>query len=852
MLWLIVYSAAVFLAGALVHRAGFVQSTVKRVSKQAQMMPRVVKGMMARPERILIDIKHENIVQIVAKREEALRAGFLISSDDDFVGGSIRHGDDSVDVKLRLKGDMRDHWDTVKWSYRVVVKGDETLFGMKQFSLQHPKTRDYLGEWLYHRVLRREGLIGLRYDFIDVAVNGNDLGLYALEEHFEKRLVEHNRRREGPIVRFNEDLSWAEALHYGDRGLGFARARAGSGAYLASEVDGFQTGKWLGDEEMKAVYSRATQLLDGFRRNDLEVEQVFDIDQLARYFALSELFGALHSANWRNARFYYNPITSRLEPIGFDGGAGRELRHLALGRAQEPLQRTYLTRYQSQFWSRLFDNETFRNAYLGQLERVSKPAFLDALFAELDPELQSKLVLLRREWPELQWSNAVFYGNARYMRRMLHPVQGVRAYLHSVSPETIEVELANLQSMPLVITGLSGAGSSAELSQQLELPGRRSTDLVAYRVHPFPAPPGFDVSTVEPELQLQFQVAGTDERQALPVLPFARTPEMNAEDDLLRRTPNLAEHEFITVDESNLVVSIRAGRWPVPTDIIVPAGYTLSAGAGTELHLSDGASIVSHSPLRWVGSEGSPVVIDSPDSNGGGVVVLGDGETTSTLEHVVFRNLSNPREEGWSLTGAVTFCRAPVDVHRVVFDGNRAEDSLNIVDASFEISDTEFLHATSDALDVDFGRGRIVDSTFVDSFNDAVDISGSIAEIEGLIVRGAGDKGVSVGEESRAIVTRADISDATIGVASKDRSLVTLTRSSIRDTRVALAAYQKKSEFGGAEIDARELRTEGIESTVLRDDDSSIALEGSNIGEPVSDAVQVAEALVNARRQPAS
>ena len=40
--------------------------------------------------------------------------------------------------------------------------------------------------------------------------NGRDLGIYALEEHFEKRLIEHNRMREGPIVRFGRSHAQVE------------------------------------------------------------------------------------------------------------------------------------------------------------------------------------------------------------------------------------------------------------------------------------------------------------------------------------------------------------------------------------------------------------------------------------------------------------------------------------------------------------------------------------------------------------------------------------------------------------------------------------------------------------------
>ena len=38
--------------------------------------------------------------------------------------------------------------------------------------------------------------------------NGKNLGIYAWEEHFTKQLIESQNKREGPILRFYEDVLW--------------------------------------------------------------------------------------------------------------------------------------------------------------------------------------------------------------------------------------------------------------------------------------------------------------------------------------------------------------------------------------------------------------------------------------------------------------------------------------------------------------------------------------------------------------------------------------------------------------------------------------------------------------------
>ena len=56
-----------------------------------------------------LDIKFKHLSKIEQKRQEALKRDQLISSDADFVPGKISTQENSLDCKLRLKGDLSDH-----------------------------------------------------------------------------------------------------------------------------------------------------------------------------------------------------------------------------------------------------------------------------------------------------------------------------------------------------------------------------------------------------------------------------------------------------------------------------------------------------------------------------------------------------------------------------------------------------------------------------------------------------------------------------------------------------------------------------------------------------------------------
>ena len=65
-----------------------------------------------------------------------------------------------------------------------------------------------------------------------------------------------------------------------------------------------------------------------------------------------------------------------------------------------------------------------------------------------------------------------------------------------------------------------------------------------------------------------------------------------------------------------------------------------------------------------------------------------------------------------------------------------------------------------------------------------------------IIIDGAGDKGISVGERSEFRGENIFIRNALIGIASKDSSEVIADSVSISSTKIGFATYQKKEEFG--------------------------------------------------------
>ena len=842
--WIALAAVVLFGAGVAAQRSALLRSGLDLVSRETLThLVRRARGYLTQPERLTIDIAHKDFMNLAHQRDIALERQVLIVSDDQVVPATVRLGDRAIPVRLRLKGDLVDHLQGDKWSFRVIARRDSTILGMKQFSLQHPQTRDFLNEKVYHDAMRREGIVALRYQFVDLTVNGKSLGIYALEEAFETRLVENNDRKDGPILRFNEDILWGElarqtTLDPRDRG-----AVAGAGSYTSSDIDAFQTSAWLATPEGKQQYLTAVQLLEGFRRGTVSVADAFDVGRLARFFALSDLLRGWHgAANWPNARFYFNPITSRLEPVAFDAYNRQMparpglLALQAADESREPSARQYIARF--------FSDTAFYRRYVAELERVSDSSYVRALAADLEPGLKGSLAILRREFPALDFSWEPLQRSANFIQIALSPPRAVQAYYRAAQPGQLDLEVANMQAFPLRVVGLA-RDSFAWPGPAIDLPGKTDGHPLSFRTARFQVPARMTwPDTLAAPLRVRYQVAGSERVDEADVLPWPHDGlgETALRDAPPRQEPNLAAFPFMMVDEARHRIAVRPGAWRLDRNMIVPAGYVVFAGPGTRLDLVNGATIVSRSALEFRGTQEAPIIIESSDGTGQGLLVLQAGDR-SQLDYVEFSGQSNPTQQGWSLTGAVTFYESPVDVTRSLFRRNRSEDALHIMRTTFSLESVTFEDTQADALDIDFGKGSMRRVTVLNAGNDGVDVSGSVVDVEDLTVRGSGDKGLSAGEGSQLNVRNVKMTDAIIGLASKDRSVIRGSGLEVIGGQIGVTAYLKKAEYGPASIDIRGLVLRGQELPFLVERFSTVTVDGRVIP---ADRERVADILYGA------
>jgi len=108
--------------------------------------------------------------------------------------------------------------------------------------------------------------------------------------------------------------------------------------------------------------------------------------------------------------------------------------------------------------------------------------------------------------------------------------------------------------------------------------------------------------------------------------------------------------------------------------------------------------------------------------------------------------------------------------------------------------------------------------------NDALDFSGSKANISFIDIKDVGDKALCAGEKITIFLKNIKISGAEIGLASKDLSEVAAEKLELTETRLCFTVCQKKPEFGPANMIVETHFLNNIEKLYMVDVLSSLSI----------------------------
>jgi hypothetical protein len=325
--------------------------------------------------RIALDVKFKHMHEIHEKRSRAIASKVLVTSDEDFLPGRIDSDGQTATIRLRLSGDRPGLLEGEKWPLRIYTKGDALVFGMRRFELKNPEAYGFQSERLFFEHLRREDVLAPRSSFVDVTLNGKHIGLMTLEENASLELLESQQRRDGAFLRL--------AILPGNEST-VNLVESSPGGY---QIEPQRPKHVERSGKLKRSYKSGRRLLRKYFEGTVPADDVFDAESWGRFLAISELWGAHAALHWGNLRFYFNPLTERLEPLGHAPG-------LAFGVGDKIESAS-----KAPFAAGLLESPRIRNAFHRALTRIAAQ-MLEPGFHEQQLQLEAEqLHQLHREYP---------------------------------------------------------------------------------------------------------------------------------------------------------------------------------------------------------------------------------------------------------------------------------------------------------------------------------------------------------------------------------------------------------------------------------------------------------------------
>ena len=807
--------------------------------------------------------------RLTAVRENALERGLIVQGPDDMVPAILQLADGAeLAANLRIKGDWTDHVEGNRWSFRVEL-AEGRLLGMRVFSIQDPKTRGHLWEWLVHRAMRRVGVLAPRSSFVNVAVNGNAWGVYYLEEHFSKELLESQGRREGPIVLWDESALWAAQLQahhlpptgvamwlpderplsvtsafpraYGEKRLGSVESLSNALDQALVKLDRLSDLVLLDEGDT----SRLRQLEAIERLQGETVERIANLDLVASHHAVASLFQLEHPLVWHNMRFYFDPVRDRLEPISFDN------------MAHEPGLRDPAPKRAKGVAAVFASSPRYNQKVYAKLAEIASPDWLGRLFIDAREELERFERALGMQAPlgpedTIAGMEERLIRQAGWLSALLSPIDPLQADArYWVIEETVRgtdgasvvsgfahVDLWTSLDVPLEIVGvrfsngnvipaveiapetawregdsvlLSADGRRLRLEFRLDhrLANLSNLESLLRSVQASESARDLDLG-----LTVLWRTPGSDNVREEPLR--MRRRDANGIEGTGRPAPPsvseaLARHPFLSYAFDAHDFETTPGEWDVEGDLVLPEGASLSIAAGTTLRFGADNLVVVNGAVNARGTVDAPVVLEPQASADRfrGVVVL-DADERSLWTRATVRRTDAVFRGGWQTTGGVTFYHSPVTMRDVAFEKTFAEDGLNLFGCDIELVRCTFDSCASDSMDGDFVTGTLRQCRFTNGLADGADFSGSDVTLEGCVFLDLADKALSVGEDSVVRMNGGRAERVNIGVASKDRSRTVVRDFVITDAKLfGLAAFIKKPEYGASQLLAERVTVQG-------------------------------------------
>lgn len=769
----------------------------------------------AKYETLEIILEPDDYEKLKSIREKALKRGVLIDEGDSYVDAKLKHNGKKIKAKLRLKGHMTDHLQDKKWSFRIKTKKGDAFMGMKIFSVQHPGTRNYAYEWIYHQMMKQEDIIALQYDFIKVKVNNEDWGIYAIEEHFAQQLIDRNERPAGPILRFNPDMYWAWRIAENEKQI----VNMENASMQSANIEPYDDENVYADSNLLNASQEGLILIEKFRRRELSTSEVFDIDKLAKFHAIIDLVGGHHSLDWSDVKYYYNSITRKMEPVAYESFSVQPA-DLICG----------AYRFTDSAWvnfddlhNSIFSDPAFFKKYIIELKRIASKKWIDKFLKVNKKNLENKLAIVYKEFPYKNFDSKPYYQNIELIQKQLNPSRGLHAYVNEVGSDNLSIAIAGIDALPFKANYLEIENKKYKLPE-LYVPCKPRNTPINYKIVKIKiSPQEIKKINSSTKLKLAYSIPGSETVKEIMVVP---TQLLNNEQGFKVQheliPTDFTKIDFVTIDNKMKTLKFNPGIHELRQPLVIDKGYKVLIGPGTTINMLNASFIFSYSPIIVDGDEEKPVKFISTDGTGAGFILVSTGKE-SVISHGFFSNLGDKSQKNGKAAALIAY-ESNLKLNNCTFSNNRTND-LVCFRNKINIRMCTFDGAVEDALNINYAALNMSGTLISNTGNDGLETVGSMVIIRDCKFEHVLASACLARSKAEVTIVGSTINRAKTGLNALDASKIYSNTCEIRRCTTAMKASKKGDVFGPSAISVKKLKQE--KNKLIRDveKNSSIVIE---------------------------
>ena len=682
----------------------------------------------------------------------------------------INYNKKKLKAKMRVKGDRAIHWlDRKTTSFKIDMRNNDRIWGLEEFSIQKPIARNYTYEYLFHRFLDQTNHLNLKYFFVNLYFNDENRGLYAVEEGFSKELLERQKKRNGPIFGLNESTS---------------------SNYPNVQYDLYSVDFWV--SQYPNLIKSAFSILNNIRDNDetINIEDHFDMDRWASYFAVVDITGAYHGSISKSVKLYFNPLSAKFEPIGFDGhyGSGNFEDFILADFLQEgKINCSYLCEERNWYlkFLKLKNgdlNHAFIDKYIHYLKKYSSNSFVKNFLKANDKEIDRLNSLIYSEnskSDKVLWKGIapfIYDDKLLYERSKL-----IQSRINSINLENYQLSLENnmlifedsFSKFPIQLTTINCKNG---LKKNLYLSGNMTVN--------WP----YDCNKILLENH-------NDEKKIF-FLTENITMSKGKIPTLIKDFENLINHPSVDMISDNEFEISKNLNLIKNTYISKDQNFVIKGGV--QLQLVNGAIFFVQGNIKFEGLNNNKILVKS---DGSGSIIFHNNDVE--MKYTNIENLGFPNLDEYILYGGLNFIKTNAVLEDISVKNSKSEDAINLISSSVLLKNISLENIQADAIDVDFGSLKFNKIICLDIGNDCLDISGAKTEGTKLTIDNSHDKGLSIGENSNVYIKDLLIKNSMLGVAVKDGSIVYLENIESVNNDYDLALFVKKEEYDNPNLEIK-------------------------------------------------